>query len=121
MPEAVLETDDLLRRVISTDPSFIRPDFTVTSFAFTPRKINGLQEKGLSVDISRLTTFERSIMDRSRFRLYSVKVSHVRHFGLDCEHNPVEGNEAHALIVGEFKSSTAKKLSQGAYRVSYPD
>ncbi len=121
MPEVVLDADDLLRRVIFTDPSFIRPDFTVTSFAFTPRKINGIREKGLSVDISRLTTFEKSILDRSRFRLYSVKASYVRGIGLDCEHNPVEANEAHALIVGEFKSSTAKKLSQGAYRVSFPD
>jgi hypothetical protein len=54
MPDAVLDTDDLLRRVIFTDPNYIRPDFTITSFAFTPRKINGVLESGLSVDISLL-------------------------------------------------------------------
>ena len=119
MPEAILDSDDLLRRIIFTDPNYIRPDFTVTSLAFKPRRIDGVQERGLSVDISRLTTYEKSIVDRFKYRLYSLKVSYVRQIGLDCEHNPIDGNEAHALIIGEFKNSTAKKLSQGAVRVSY--
>ena len=119
MSETVLDSDDLLRRVIFTDPNYIRPDFSVTSFAFTPRKIEGVKE-GLSVDISRLTTFEKSIADRFRFRLYQIKAGYVRQIGLDCVHDPVVGNEAHALIVGEFKNSTAKRLSQGASRVLYP-
>ena len=119
MPEAILDSDDLLRRIIFTDPNYIRPDFTVTSLAFKPRRIDGVQERGLSVDISRLTTYEKSIVDRFKYRLYSLKVSYVRQIGLDCEHNPIDGNEAHALIIGEFKNSTAKKLSQGAVRVTY--
>ncbi len=119
MPEQVLDSDDLLRRVIFTEPSYIRPDFTVTSFAFTPRKIAGVQE-GLSVDIARLTTLEKSIGDRFKYRLYSLKASYVRQIGLDCVHAPREGNDAHALIVGEIKKATAKKLSQGATRVPYP-
>ena len=119
MPEAILDSDDLLRRIIFTDPNYIRPDFTVTSLAFKPRRIEGAQERGLSVDISRLTTYEKSIVDRFKYRLYSLKVSYVRQIGLDCEHNPIDGNEAHALIIGEFKNSTAKKLSQGAVRVPY--
>jgi hypothetical protein len=118
MPEVVLDSDDLLRRVIFTDPNYITPDFTATSFAFTPRKIAGVQE-GLSVDVARLTTPERSIVDRFKFRLYSVKAGYVRQIGLDCLHDPIEGNNAHALIVGQFKNSTAKKLSQGATRVPY--
>jgi hypothetical protein len=121
MPEVVLDTDDLLRRVIFTNPNYIRPDFTVTSLAFKPRRIAGVEEKGLSVDVLRLTTLERSIVDRFRYRLYSLKASYVRQIGLDCEYDPVEGNKAHALIVGEFKSSTPKKLSLGASRVQYPD
>ena len=121
MPEQVLDTDDLLRRVIFTSPSYVRDDLSVTSFAFKPRRINGVQERGLSVDISRLTTFEASILDRSKFRLYSLKVSHVRQIGLDCEHSPVHGNNAHALIVGDLSTVASKKLSQKASRVPYPD
>lgn len=121
MPEQVLDTDDLLRRVIFTNPSYVRPDYTVTSFAFTPRKINGVAEKGLSVDISRLTSYEKSIKDRFKYRLYSLKAGYVRTIGLNCEHDPVDENYAHALIIGEFKNSTAKKLSQAAVRVHYPD
>lgn len=121
MPEQVLDTDDLLRRVIFTHPSYVRPDQTVTSFAFTPRKIDGIPETGLSVDISRLTTYEQSIKDRFKYRLYSVKAGYVRTIGLDCEHDPVNENYAHALIIGEFKHSTAKKLSLKAVRVHYPD
>jgi len=69
MPEQVLDIDDLLRRVIYVHPNYVRPDQTVTSFAFTPRKINGIAEEGLSVDISRFTTYEASIKDRARYRL----------------------------------------------------
>lgn len=121
MPELVLDSDDLLRRVIFTDPSYVRPDQTVTSFAFTPRKIEGIAERGLSVDISRLTTYEKSIKDHFKFRLYTVKAGYVRTIGLDCEHDPIDENYAHALIIGEFKHSTAKKLSLNAVRVHYPD
>jgi hypothetical protein len=121
MPEPVLDTDDLLRRVIFTNPSFVRDDLTVTSFAFTPRKINGVVEHGISVDISRLTTYERSIVDRFKYRLYSIKASQIRQIGLDCEHDPVEGNDAHAIVVGDFKTVNCKKLAQAAVRIPFPD
>jgi hypothetical protein len=121
MPEPVLDTDDLLRRVIFTNPSFVRPDLTITSFAFSPRKIGGIPERGVSVDISRLTTYDRSIIDRFNYRLYSVRANYVRQVGLDCEHNPVEGNDAHALIVGDLKTSNCRRLAQGAVRIPFPD
>ncbi|HLT72939.1 MAG TPA: hypothetical protein VKZ75_09820 [Cyclobacteriaceae bacterium] len=120
MPEQVLDIDDLLRRVIYVHPNYVRPDQTVTSFAFTPRKINGIAEEGLSVDISRFTTYEASIKDRARYRLYSIQAGQVRNIGLNCIHDPVDGNYAHALIIGEIKRSTAKRLSQVAVRVPYP-
>jgi len=121
MPEPILDTDSLLRRVIFTDPNYVRPDHTVSSFAFTPRKIEGALERGLSVDIERLTTYERSIVDRSRFRLYSLATSSIRGIGLDCEHDPLPDNAAHALILGNITKSMAKRLSQMAIRVRYPD
>lgn len=121
MSVPVLDTDDLLRRVIFTNPSFVRKDLTVTSFAFSPRKVNGAVEKGISVDISRLTSYEKSIVDRFNCRLYSVKASYVRQIGLDCEHDPIEGNDAHALIIGDLRTSNCRKLAQGAARVPFPD
>jgi len=121
MPQPVLDTDDLLRRVIFTNPSYVRQDLTVTSFAFTPRKSGGVSERGVSVDISRLTSYGRSIVDRFNYRLYSVKASYVRQIGLDCKHNPIEGNEAHALIVGNLKTPNCRKLAHGAVRVPFPD
>jgi hypothetical protein len=120
MPESVLDTDDLLRRVIFTNPNFVRPDLTVTSFAFSPRKIGGVPESGVSVDISRLTSYERSIVNRLNYRLYSIKASQVRQIGLECEHHPLEGNEAHALIIGDLKTSNCRKLAQGAVRIPFP-
>jgi hypothetical protein len=116
---AVLDSDSLLRRVLFTNPSYVRPDLTVTSFAFTPRRIDGVVE-ALSVDISRLTTYERSIHDRTKFRLYAVNAGYVRNIGLECKHDPIEGNDAHALIVGEIKNATAKKLARSAVRIPYP-
>jgi hypothetical protein len=60
MKEIIGDEDNLLRRVVFTNPHYVKPDQTVSSFAFTPRKINGVPE-GLSVDIERLTTYEASI------------------------------------------------------------
>jgi len=116
----ILETDDLLRRVRFTDPNYIRPDLTITSFAFTPRKINGVPENGISVDISRLTTYDRAIVDRLSFRLYAVKVSSVRAIGLDCQCDPIDQNEAHALIVGDLNKSACRLLAKHAFRINFP-
>ena len=120
MPEVINDVDKLLRRVIFTNPDYIRPDQTVTSFAFSPRKINGVPE-GLSVDIERLTTYEASIRDRFNYRLYAILASEVRSIGLGCEHKPVEGNNAHALITGDISKSRARQLASTAKRVHYPD
>lgn len=120
MPEPIYDQDNLLRRVIFTNPNFVRPDQTVTSFAFTPRKIDGIAES-LSVDLERLTTYESSIKDRFSYRLYSLTALLVRNIGLDCEHHPVEGNYAHALIVGDVSRLKAKQLAGAAKRIHYPD
>jgi hypothetical protein len=57
MAEVVVDEDNLLRRVIFTNPSYVRADQTVTSFAFKPRKVDGIPEY-LSVDIERLTSHQ---------------------------------------------------------------
>ncbi len=62
MPVDIIEISDedrLLRRAIYKNPSYVRDDMTVTSFAFRLRK----GELGLSVDIEKLTTYDNSISD----------------------------------------------------------
>lgn len=120
MPEPIYDKDNLLRRVIFTNPNFVRPDQTVTSFAFTPRKIDGTAES-LSVDLERLTTYESSIKDRFSYRLYSLTALQIRNIGLNCEHHPIDGNDAHSLIVGDVSRSKAKQLAGAAKRIHYPD
>ena len=99
MPVEIIEIkneDRLLRRAFYKDPSYVRDDMTVTSFAFKLRK----GEAGLSVDIERLTTYEKSIDDVERFRLFAITANDVRSVGADCFHKPVEDNYAHAEILG---------------------
>lgn len=120
MKEIIGDEDNLLRRVIFTDPNYIRPDQTLTSFAFTPRKLNGVQEN-LSVDVERLTSYATSIVDRFNYRLYAVTALQVRQVGLDCEHDPLPDNYAHALIVGNISRSRARQLAASARKIRYPD
>lgn len=113
----ILDSDNLLRRIIFRNPSYIRPDNSLSSFAFKLRSV----DTGLSVDIERLTTYEKSIIDKLNYRLYAVKVEYVRSIGLDCIHDPQPENIAHAQIVGEIKNSVSKKLSRAAIRIPFPD
>jgi len=117
MPEIVLDTDEGLRRVIFNNPSYVKEDQSLSSFAFKPRS----NEAGVSVDIARFTTYQHSIIDKFNYRLYSVRVQHVRELEFDCIHDPIEGNDSHALIIGSFTNSNCKKLARRAVRVPYPD
>jgi hypothetical protein len=112
----IKEDDRLLRRAIFTDPNHVREDMTVTSFAFKLRK----GEEGLSVDIEKLTTFEQSIINIERYRLFAVLVKDVRSVGLDCYHKPIEGNYAHAEIVGNNSNSVRSQLAKSAVYIHYP-
>ena len=97
--------DRLLRRVYYRDPNYIKEDMTVTSFAFKLRK----GEEGLSVDIERLTSYEKSIVDVEKYRLFAVSAKDVRSIGVDCLHKPIlPDNYAHAEIVG---SELCRKLT----------
>ena len=119
MPEQILDSDDLLRGVIldSLDPLYIRPDQTVTSVAFLPRKIAGVLESGLSVDISRLTTYAQSIRDVRKYRLYSLKAGYVRHINLDCVQARTPDARTHARPV-RTREARAVRHRRGALRVA---
>ena len=114
---AINDEDRLLRRVIFTDPRYVKPDGSVSSFAFTLRK----DEDGLSVDIERLTTYEKAIQDRTKYRLYALVAEVPRNLGLECIHDPVAGNHAHALITGKLTKSISRKLARAVEKVAYPE
>ncbi len=111
------ETDSLLRRVQFTNPDFIKDDGTPASSSFSLKK----GEQGLSVDLEKLTTLESSILDPERFRLYRLKVSDCTNLGLNCEHDPVEDNPAHSLIMAPISRGASRQLAKASKRVAYPD
>ncbi len=114
--EIIKDEDRLLRRARFPDPSYIRDDMTVTSFAFKLRK----GENGLSVDIERLTTYSKSINDPSKYRLFAVKAIEIREAGVECVHKPNTLNYAHAEIIGDITNSVSSKLAKLAVYINYP-
>ena len=114
----VKDEDRLLRRVLFTDPNYVREDMTVTSFAFKLRK----EEEGLSVDIERLTTYEKSIVSVEKYRLFAVSCKDLRNLDLDCIHKPFPDNYAHAEISGSAlnKNKVSSQLSKFAVYINYP-
>lgn len=109
------DDDFLLRRVPFTDPNYIKQNGTITSFAFSPRKQD---TNGLSVDIEKLTSYKKSVIDRTKFRLYRLQAYIPKSHGLECVHDPESENSAHALIQGGFTRAICKKLASAAERVT---
>lgn len=112
--ETIRPDDGLLRR-ITVAPNFIKPDNTITSFAFKPRKTD---VDGLSVDLERLTTHENAIQDRRKFRLARFVAQVPFSLGLSCIHSPSDTDQAHALIQGEFTNPVCRKLATAAALLS---
>lgn len=115
--EAILDNDNLLRRVPFVDPNYVKDDGTLTSCAFQLKK----GEYGLSVNVERLTTYVDSIQDIHRFRLYCLKAQQPRELGLECLHDPQPTNKAHALIKGKITKKISRELAKSAKRIAYPD
>ncbi|MFH0991178.1 MAG: hypothetical protein V1799_14305 [bacterium] len=108
--EVIAENDGLLRRII-LDPSYIKPDNTISSFAFKPGKRD---VDGLSVDLERLTTPDVAIIDRTKYRLARFEASVPLSLGLACLHAPRCDNPAHSLIQGNFTTSIRRQLASAA-------
>ncbi len=91
--------ENLLRRVYRTDKRYIdRKTGRPTSRAFVPRPKD---DGKLSVDIERLTTYEKAIDDSERFVLFSFFSDLAFKLGLNCIYDPVKNiNLAHAIITG---------------------
>ncbi|MBK8565777.1 MAG: hypothetical protein IPN76_21150 [Saprospiraceae bacterium] len=118
----ILPEDRLLRRVQFLDPNFIKEDGSPASSSFTLKRLeNGDLEEGLSTDIEKLTAYPTAIQDDSRFRLYALVTEFIQSLGLQCEHDPLPENHAHALIKGNISRSIARKLAQQAIKIDYPE
>ena len=113
----ILNDDYLLRRVPFQNPNYIKADQTLTSYAFQPRKID---KDGLSVDVEKLTSYEKSIQDPATYRLYKIRVEEVKNLGFNCQYNPSKNNPAHALIIGNFNKNNQRQLAQKAIKINYP-
>ncbi|HEY9809691.1 MAG TPA: hypothetical protein V6D13_10145 [Halomicronema sp.] len=77
----------------------------------------------MSVDILALTTLEESYNRAkkiSKNAVASIKVELVLEKGLQVQHNPIEGNEAHALVVGKKSKSIAKFLAANSQVEIFP-
>jgi hypothetical protein len=70
MEDVLISDDDYLFRRVPIHPSYIKPDGSVTSYAFSKKR----DDDGLSVDLERLTTPEFTIQDKSRFRLRRINL-----------------------------------------------
>lgn len=102
--------DDFLLRRIPISPSYFKPDGSISKFAFSLKK----GEDGISTDLERLADKDKSVLDRTRFRLAKINVGFIRNDindGLDCIHNPLSENYAHSLI-----TSTSDKISDSKSR-----
>lgn len=107
--------DTLLRRFPIGNPSYIEPDGSITSFAYHRRKVD---TDGLSVDLEKLTTTKKSVVDATQYGLLRIKAGSVRAIdNLDCVHAPVAGNDAHSLITGDITKDVKRKLIAASQRI----
>jgi len=115
----ISEEDNLYRRFPLSD----EPKYSVfwkiengqkipSSAAFKTKK----EEDGLSVDIEKLTTPEKSCGNNNEYGLVSFGAIIPLEKEYICIHNPTKDNSAHALIVGDT-NKIAKKLSKAAKRI----
>lgn len=114
----------LLRRVYRKDKRYINPQTgRPVSRAFSPSP----KDSGkLSVNIERLTTYEKSVVDSIKFTLFKFPASLAFELGLDCIYDPIETpeeyNPAHSLIIGidSEDESIPGILARKAVEVVYP-
>ena len=112
----ILNEDNLLRRIPTHIPNYIKPDGTISSIAFAKKR----EEDGLSVDLERLSSYEKATLGDRRYRLLRINAGVIRNGindGLDVVHNPLPENEAHSLITGNITEGKKKQLIKNAIEV----
>lgn len=99
--------DDELYRLIF--PDFVRDGIVSSAAYFT----SGKPDRAISVNVARLTTIEETLASRAgRGHYLGVLVARIPHeLGLKVEHDPIEGNCAHALIKGAESKAVCARLA----------
>jgi hypothetical protein len=104
MPYQITEDERLIRR-IPRKPSHIN-NGRITSACFKTRA----GEDGLSVNIENLVDDSTTIYNPITHRIAAFEASIPLNDGYECIHNPQDGNDSHALVVGNT-NPIAKKLA----------
>jgi len=106
----ISDEDDVLRRVPTFLPNYVKEDGTISRMAFNPKK----DAKGLSVDLAKLSSFQKASLNQpERFRILKINVGKIRNEindGLDVIHDPMEDNEAHSLVIGKISKGKQNKM-----------
>jgi len=108
----------LLRRIPSHIPNYIKPDGSITSLAFHKKR----DEDGVSVDLERLSNFQKATLGDRRFRLLRINAGIIRNNindGLETVHDPIIGNDAHSLIIGNITEGKKKQLLKASEEVKF--
>lgn len=111
MSYTITPADKLLRRIIR-QPQFFKEVNGVRQPSSAAFKMKS-GEDGLSVDILALTTLEQAIPTPATHTGAVLSAQVPLSLGLPCVHDPITGNEAHALIKN-VTPSVAKLLAKGA-------
>jgi len=112
----IFDEDNVLRRVPTFLPNYVKDDGTITRMVFQPRR----DAAGLSVNLERLSSFDHATMGENRFRLLRVNVGVIRNDineGIDVEHDPQAGNPAHSLVTGNLTKGKQKQLLNNSEEV----
>lgn len=116
----ILAEHNLLRRYIFPNPPaiiYIKENGQICSSCFNLRP----DEIGISVDVEHLTSYEKSIKDRKKYRLLLLNAGEVQNLNLITEHDPEPENYAHALIKGKIDRKISKKLAALSKIVPFPN
>lgn len=107
----ILQSDTLLRRIPLKPSHIFQGRITSACFKTKPG------EDGLSVDIEALVKDVSTIFDKETHTVARLKAAVPMELGYDCKHDTIEGNFAHALIVGDT-NPIAKKLALACQLIS---
>jgi hypothetical protein len=77
----------------------------------------------MSVDILSMTTVDESYQraeKQGKNAVVSFSYQQVKDLELEIKHDPIDGNEAHALVLGNKTKSIARKLANACKVEVYP-
>ena len=84
--------------------------------AFNPKR----GDKGLSVNLERLTSVRNTTLGKPGFRILRVEVDSIRNKindGIDVVHEPETNNPAHCLIIGNITKGKSAALLKASNEV----